>query len=782
MKKMIFATLVAVMGLYSCSKTELANTTNPLPMPENVAVKVQGLDVTPKTSYVVVGEEVSLTAAFKPEEAQAGTVTWKSSDETVAKVDVSGKVTTLAKGVASITASVDGVSASALVNVFAERIPATEIKLSKTEVSLLVGRAANVKSSLLPENTTDSRKLEWTSSNEKVAVVSYGYIQAVGMGEATITASQDGLTATVKVTVADKIQLVDRSTVWTITDSPKWDKNWQGSITGSHEEVSVSGFDGAYAYFGVVDASKFENVEAVSNGVYEQVTERLDAGQSPESLFRKGEQFSVNYSEKGNAVAYVLSYDEEFEFTGEYAVYEFVAREPDPVHATGIQFTQGWSDTPISEITLKEGKSLSNFSAKLLPDDCTDTGSISFRSSDESVVKLQLYYDRYYTVTAVAEGEADIIATFNNIEESIHVTVTGNNITLTDHSATWQASKTATEQWGWTVVEISVTACDAPGFYATVTNEKPQGSSLKGTLAALADNVSSYNIQSSVPASFQSWGDDGRYIVILGFDASQSFSGDYAIIDTEGGSASTPDPVEGKRIKLGDVVFRAELPASRATSDEGTLEAWVYVTSTSGCQNIAGSESNFLLRIDSNQLDFVYGGEIDSRGEVAEKHVRTSVSVNTWHHVVATYTRNDKAVLYVDGESVGSGATLDHPVYMDGKTKTDGTYPCWGYPFRFYIGSGSDKHNYTGSLAYLRVYDRAIAATEISSLMETENVQDNALIGYWKFNEGSGNQITDYSGNGITLTAKKVLTGGASGSAPTLEDGTINWVDGALPY
>ena len=37
MKKMIFATLVAVMGLYSCSKTELANTSNPLPMPENVA-------------------------------------------------------------------------------------------------------------------------------------------------------------------------------------------------------------------------------------------------------------------------------------------------------------------------------------------------------------------------------------------------------------------------------------------------------------------------------------------------------------------------------------------------------------------------------------------------------------------------------------------------------------------------------------------------------------------------------------------------------------------------
>ena len=230
------------------------------------------------------------------------------------------------------------------------------------------------------------------------------------------------------------------------------------------------------------------------------------------------------------------------------------------------------------------------------------------------------------------------------------------------------------------------------------------------------------------------------------------------------------------------MVFRAELPASRSTSDEGTLEAWIYVTSTGGCQNIAGSEANFLLRIDSNQLDFVYGGAIDNRGEVGEEHVRAAVTTNAWHHVVATYTRNDKAILYVDGESVGSGTTLDHPVYMDGKTKNDGAYPCWGYPFRFYIGSGSDKHNYSGSLAYLRVYDRAVQAGEISDLMYEEDVDDNALIGYWKFNEGSGNQIADYSGNGITLTARKALTGNASGAEPVLEDGTVTWEAGELPY
>ncbi len=773
MKKMIFATLVAVMGLYSCSKTELANTSNPLPMPENVAAKVQGLEITPKTNYVVVGEEVSLTAAFKPEEAQAGTVSWKSSDETVATVDASGKVTTLAKGVASITATVDGVSASALVNVFAERVPATEIVLNKTEVSLLVGRAANIKSSLLPENTTDARKLEWTSSDEKVAVVSYGYIQAVGMGEATITARQDDLTATVKVTVADKIKLVDRAEAWTVTDTPKWDKNWQGNITGSHEEVSVSGFDGEYAYFGIVEASKFEGVEAVSNAVYEQVTEKQDAGQSPKGLFLKEEQFSANYSEKGEAVAYLLAYDEEFEFTGEYVVYSFTAREPDPVHATGIKFTQGWNDEEITEITLKEGKSLSYFSAKLLPDDCTDTGSISFKSSDESVVKLSLYYNSYYTVTAVAEGEADIIATFNNIEASIHVTVTGNNITLTDHSATWAATKEVTEQWGWTIVNITVTACDAASFYATVTDEKPQGATLKGTLAAMADAASSSDIRSEVPATFRSWGGpDGRYIVILGY-VSGDFSGDYAIIDTQGGTTPTPDPGTGGVSVNFDAqgqYLKNTFDDSDAVQDEVTLEGWFKPSSLTGggdgIRALWGTEGIFLLRYEGSQLNLVYGGaKRTDKNEYNERKVTytTNMAVNEWHHIAATYKRSEKARLYVDGVEVASNDAEDHAIELNGLGAQ------WDLPFSFIIGAAAQpKRNFLGSMAYLRVWNVARSASEIAANMNVASPDDDNfnLLAAWNFTEGSGNNIAD----------------SAYGMYPLTANSDLSWSSDALPF
>lgn len=782
MKKIIFATAVAMISFFSCSKAELENTSNPLPMPENTAVSAQGLDVTPKTSYVVVGESVSLTATLKPEDAQAGTIAWKSSNEAVATVDANGNVTTLAVGVAHITASVDGVSASSLVNVFAERIPATEIKLAKTEVNLLVGRAANVKASLLPENTTDSRNLEWTSSDEKVAIVSYGYIQAVGMGEATITARQDDLTATVKVTVADKIKLIDRSDVWTITDTPKWDKNWSGTITGSHEDVTVAGFDGEYAYFAVVDASKFEGVEAVSNIVYEQVVEKQDAGQSPQSLFNTGETFTKSYSEMGEAVAYLLAYDAEFEFTGEYAVYNFEARTPDPVHATGIQFTQSWNDTPITEINLKEGKSLNMFSAKLLPDDCTDTGSISFKSTDESVVKLTVYYSNYYTVTAIGAGEADIIATFNDIKASIHVTVTGSSVVWTDKSSEWSGSFGEVIQWGRTYFGFTLETCSSPMHYMFMA----KASSISGDLVAYmkaqgsanADWLS-YDAESSLPDNtYDRSGskDDEYYAFVMGVDETGSdFDGNYAIFHYDPNAGSGDNPGGGSEGTI--VSFDAEgqylqntFDSIDATQDEITLEGWFNPSSLSnGGDNIRvlwGTEGIFLLRYEGAQLNLVYGGTKKDNGEYNEKKVTytTNMSTDEWHHIAATYKRGEKARLFVDGVEVASNGAEDHAIELNGVGAK------WDLPFSFIIGAaGQAKRNFLGSMAYLRVWDVARTADEISANMKVADPDDEGedLIASWKFTEGSGSTIKDY---------------GATQDYDITSNGTLKWIEGTLPF
>ena len=70
-----------------------------------VRVAVTGVTVGPATSSGAVGSTVQLTATIAPAGATGKKVTWSSSDNTVATVDVRGLVTRLKVGTATITAT-----------------------------------------------------------------------------------------------------------------------------------------------------------------------------------------------------------------------------------------------------------------------------------------------------------------------------------------------------------------------------------------------------------------------------------------------------------------------------------------------------------------------------------------------------------------------------------------------------------------------------------------------------------------------------------------------------
>ena len=781
------AASVAMMTTFSCTKVDTyEDTTNPIPVPEAGEETLQGLSISPKTSYVVIGDPVALTVSVIPENASADKLAWTSSDEAVATVDAEGNVTTLAKGVALITAKAGDQSVTAIVNVFAERVPATAIQLNKSEINLLVGRATKVKATLLPDGsvegedpTTDQLNLEWKSSNEQVATVSYGFIQAVGLGEATITASQNGLSATVKVTVADKIKLIDRTGAWTITDTPKWDKNsWSGQITGSHVDVNLAGFDGEYAYFKAVSADKFTNVEDIANTVYEQVEERKDAGQNPKNLFTTGESQTQRYNDTGDAVAYVLGYDEEFEFTGEYLVYNFVGRTPDPVHATGIQFTQGWSNTPISSIELKAGKTMNYFSATLLPEDCTDTGNITFTSSDESIVTLRPYYSNYYTVVAGNPGETTIVAKFGDLEASIPVTVTSSDVVWTDRSSVW------TGAWGmglyygyYECFGFTLNSCTSPAHLAVVVNaDEISGNPADyyKTVAQQQEENLEWNASSDIPEFVaQSWNDKDetieRYAYVFGVN-NGSYDGNYAIFHYIPGQ---PQPVEAKVINMKNAFFDYTWPSDLATLDEVTMETWVNTAGNPGKnESIMGIEGVFLLRTESNQFQLICGGDKRSNGEYTEIKLATDWTTGEWVHLAAVYSRSaKKAYLYVNGEQKATADLKDHGVDMNGVGAK------WNLPFSFMIGNACEGNRYVqGTIAYTRVWKSARSASDITGNMYKSDVSGSDLIGSWYFNEGSGNTIADHSGNGRTLTGKSYV------SSMNYPETTVEWIDGTLPF
>ena len=167
---------------------------------KTVAVSEVRLDKT--TVSLSVGSSITLTATVLPENASNKTVSWKSSNTSVATVDSNGKVKAIAGGSATITATAGGVSAKCSVTV---SVPVTSVSLNKTSLNLMVGDTETLSATIYPSDATN-KNVTWKSSNTSVATVQSGKVSAVGVGTAqiTVTTNNGSKKATCTVTVTPK--------------------------------------------------------------------------------------------------------------------------------------------------------------------------------------------------------------------------------------------------------------------------------------------------------------------------------------------------------------------------------------------------------------------------------------------------------------------------------------------------------------------------------------------------------------------------------------------------
>ena len=152
-----------------------------------------------------IGNTIKLKANIKPQNVSIKKVKWSTSDDKIASVTGSGKITGYAEGEVYITATTtDGSNRSArcLVKVM-EPIPATNILVAQQKLTMKRGNTAQLSYTVLPDNQTDTIKM--ASDNKSVATVTNaGKVKAVGTGVATITiTSSSGTTATVEVNVVE---------------------------------------------------------------------------------------------------------------------------------------------------------------------------------------------------------------------------------------------------------------------------------------------------------------------------------------------------------------------------------------------------------------------------------------------------------------------------------------------------------------------------------------------------------------------------------------------------
>ena len=170
------------------------------------------------TSLVIYnGHSATITAKVKPSDASNTSITWASSNPSVATVSSSGKVTGKAKGAATITVTAnDGSGVKATCEMEIKQY-VTSITLYDTSLSLWVGENSTIRvKSVLPDNAND-KTYTWTSSDNSVATVdSNGMVTAKAKGKANIKATaNDGsnISATCSVQVDVMPDAVDMGTV-----------------------------------------------------------------------------------------------------------------------------------------------------------------------------------------------------------------------------------------------------------------------------------------------------------------------------------------------------------------------------------------------------------------------------------------------------------------------------------------------------------------------------------------------------------------------------------------
>jgi len=168
---------------------------------------VNGISVSPTSKTIKVGESFNITPTVTPASATDKVVTWSSSNNAIASVDTTGKVTGLSTGTATITATTHdgGLTATCTVTVSNTTINVTGITLDTTAKTMGVGETYNLKPTITPSNATD-KSVEWFSGNPAVASVdTTGKVTAKAIGVAVITATthDGGYKATCTITVSN---------------------------------------------------------------------------------------------------------------------------------------------------------------------------------------------------------------------------------------------------------------------------------------------------------------------------------------------------------------------------------------------------------------------------------------------------------------------------------------------------------------------------------------------------------------------------------------------------
>ncbi|MDE5789615.1 MAG: leucine-rich repeat protein, partial [Muribaculaceae bacterium] len=323
---------------------------------------------------VTVGKSVKITATVEPKDTFDKTIVWTSSDNNIATVSDDGRVTAISVGVAIITATCGDVSASCTVTV--TPIVATSIRLSEDDMELGIGWTCRLEAIVEPNNATN-KNVTWRSDNVDVATVSEdGFVRAIAVGVANITATCGDVSATCKVTVKPIIIPASKVVL---------DKEEMSMVVGESDKLIASVYP--------------------DNAVDKSITWRSD------------NEDVATVSEDGIVKAISVGVANITATCGEVSAMCKVTVSP--VTASSLVIDKEY-------ITLQIGE-YDKLTATVYPEDSVDK-SISWCSSDNNIVRVS----DEGIVTALSSGNAYITASCGNVFSTCIVSVSTLEFIFTD--------------------------------------------------------------------------------------------------------------------------------------------------------------------------------------------------------------------------------------------------------------------------------------------------------------------------------------------------------------
>ena len=158
----------------------------------STTVYVTDITLDQTAATLTVGQSLQLTSTITPSNATDKSVSWTSSNTSVATVTSEGKVVAKAAGSATITCSANdgsGKKATCSITVTSNDpgVAVTSVRVAPWSVTLKVGRTKQLTPQITPNDATN-KTVTWTSANPSVASVSStGLVTAKSEGVTIIT-------------------------------------------------------------------------------------------------------------------------------------------------------------------------------------------------------------------------------------------------------------------------------------------------------------------------------------------------------------------------------------------------------------------------------------------------------------------------------------------------------------------------------------------------------------------------------------------------------------------